>query len=209
MALAAVVISVPLFWFLILTFAIWTYSGENYAGPADAAIVLGAAVWNGHPSPVFEERINHAVALYKAGRIRALILTGGIGEGDLLAESEVARDYAIKQGVPAQHIYHETVSRITYENLLEAKKIADSHDCRRILVVSDPPHMKRSVTMARDLGMDAHPSPTAGSRYRSSGSKLCFLLRETCFYAVYLLKRPFVHRALRTGSNHVQGQASA
>jgi vancomycin permeability regulator SanA len=68
------------------------YSTRSSDGAADAAIVLGAAVYTDSPSPVFEERIRHGVALYKAGRVRLLVMTGGRDPGDRLSEAEAARD---------------------------------------------------------------------------------------------------------------------
>ena len=80
-------------------FQIAFYASVRDDGPADAAIVLGAAVWEDAPSPVFAARLDHAITLYHQGRVHALIFTGGVGEGDILAESEVARTYALAQGV--------------------------------------------------------------------------------------------------------------
>ena len=81
--------------------------------------MLGAAAWQGLPSPEFDERIKHAINLYKRGNARYLIFTSGVGAGDVLAESEVARNYAISFGVPPQVIFYQTTSKITYENLAE------------------------------------------------------------------------------------------
>jgi len=185
---------IPLLCFLFLMLRVYTYSSVNDPLSADAAIVLGAGVRDGRPSPAFEERIKHAVNLYKAGDVGIIIFTGGVGEEDGLTESEVARDYAIQHGVSAEHTYYETVSKNTYENLKEAKKITDQHNLTPILIVSVPLHMKRAVTIARDLGMDVYPSPTITSRRRTWKSKLRFLLRETYFYAKYLLRRPFLRQ---------------
>ena len=179
----------PLLLFLLASAQIYIYSFETYSSKADVAIVLGAAVWDNRPSPVCEERIQHAISLYKAGSIQAIVFTGGVGEEDQVAESEVAREYAIEYAVPADKIYCETRSRVTYENLLGAKELLEQQGWTTALIVSDPLHMKRSVTMARDLGIDAYPSPTPTSRYRTWKSKLGFLMRETYFYISYLLRR--------------------
>ena len=180
-----------LVWYGFLLTCIYAYSSESDAAPADAAIVLGAAVWGTRPSPVFAERINHAIALYQAGKVQALIFTGGVGQNDERAEAEVARDYAVQRGVPAEHIYVETSSRTTYGNLREAQAVLEGQGRGRVLIVSDPLHMKRAVTIARDLGLDAYPSPTPTSRYATWRSKSGFLLREGYFYASYLVCRPF------------------
>lgn len=81
---------------------------------------------------------------------------------------------------------------MTYGNLVEAARIAREHHFGRVLVVSDPLHMWRSVAMARDLGLDAYPSPTPTTRFRTWKTKRPFLLRETYYYCLYRLGRPFV-----------------
>ncbi len=171
---------------------IYLYSTETDLKPADAAIVLGAAEYNNRPSPVFKERINHAVDLYNEGRVKALIFTGGAGTGSPYAESEVGRDYAVKKGVPPGKIHTERVSRVTYTNLQEAAAIARREGYDRVLVVSDPLHMLRAVAMARDLGLDAHPSPTPTTRFRTWKTKRPFLLRETYYYCLYQLGKPLL-----------------
>ena len=171
--------------------SVQAFSTLSSSVQADAAIVLGAAVWRGQPSPVFRERINHAIELYQAGQVQSIIFTGGQGFGDDQAESEVARLYAIEQGIPAEVIYIETRSTTTYGNLVEADKVAEQQGIRCVLVVSDPLHMKRAVTMAQDLGLEAHPSPTTTSRYRSLRARTIFLLQETFDYTLYLLRTGF------------------
>jgi uncharacterized SAM-binding protein YcdF (DUF218 family) len=180
-----------LLWPLFLAWRIVAYAGRHDPAPADVAIVLGAAVWDTVPSPVFAARIDHGIALYQRGRVRRIVFTGGVGAGKRHSEAEVARGYAIRAGVPEDRIAVETRSTITYENLREARALLDSAAAPRVLIVSDPLHMRRAVTMARDLGLDAHPAPTPTSRYRSWRSRAGFLGREVFFYAQYLLQRPF------------------
>jgi uncharacterized SAM-binding protein YcdF (DUF218 family) len=178
-------------WSAFLAWRIAAYAGRHDAAPADVAIVLGAAVWDTAPSPVFAARIDHGVSLYRSGRVRRIVFTGGVGAGNRHAEAEVARRYAIRAGVPEDRIAVETRSTITYENLREAMALLASGASPRVLIVSDPLHMRRAVTMARDLGLDAHPAPTPTSRYRSWRGRARFLGREVFFYATYLLQRPF------------------
>jgi len=180
------VLACGLCWLLGIMGQIVTYAAERDDGPADAAIVLGAAVWDGAPSPVFAARLDHAITLYHQGRVGALIFTGGVGEGDTLAESEVARTYALAQGVPAMAAFTETVSHITLTNLTEARRIVKKQGFNRVLLVSDPLHMKRAIAIARDLGLNAYPSPTPTTRYRTWKTQTGFLLRETYFYTVKL-----------------------
>lgn len=178
-------------WLIFLALDILFYANRTNSTPADAAIVLGAGVINNQPSPVLRERINHALNLYHAGVVDTLIFTGGIGQGDHLTESEVARQYALEQGIPVDRIFIETASHITYENLLETRKIIVEQGFDRVLIVSDPLHMRRAMTMAEDLGLIAAPSPTPTSAYVSGQRKAKFLMREVFFYAGYLLQRVF------------------
>lgn len=161
-------------------------AGQTDARPADAAIVLGAAVAGDEPTPVFEERLRHAVDLYRADKVRLLILTGGTGPGDSLAESEAARRWAIANGVPSGDIVTEAQSHTTKQNFVNALPLIEAHDVGRVLVVSDPLHMRRALRMATDLGLDAHPSPTPTSRYQTLGTQVPMLAREIWFNLVYL-----------------------
>jgi uncharacterized SAM-binding protein YcdF (DUF218 family) len=166
---------------------IYLYGNSSNNIKADAAIVLGAAVWGEEPSPVFRERINHAINLYKNGYVKTIIFTGGVGESHEPAEAIVGKKYAIAQQVKAGDIFTETQSRTTHQNLKNALEVAKTHQLSKFLIVSDPLHMKRAVLMARGLGMDAHSSPTPTTRYRSFHSQMEFLSRETYFYFVYLV----------------------
>jgi len=174
---------------LYVAFLIVNYSNKSVVVNSDAAIVLGSAVINDQPSPVFQERINYGITLYKLGVVKRLIFTGGVGKGQSFSESEVARAYAITNGVRAKDILIEQQSTITYENFLEAKKITQQANIQRILVVSDPLHMKRAMMMADQLGFNAQPAPTPTSRYKTWSTKSRFLVREVFFYIGYILRR--------------------
>jgi uncharacterized SAM-binding protein YcdF (DUF218 family) len=163
-------------------------SGES----ADAAIVLGAAIYNDAPSPVFQERINHAINLYESGRVKFLIFTGGFGAGEKWSEAAVGRNYAIGKGVPAERIFIEEESRTTFQNLYFAREIMRRDELKSALIVSDPLHIKRATTMARDLEIEnAFPSPTPTSRIISFNKKLEFLFQETRLLLAYSLHRLF------------------
>lgn len=171
--------------------SIYYYKGSTSNTKADAAIVLGAAIWGDKPSPVFRERINHAIRLYKADQITKIIFTGGKNIGDKYAEAYVAKIYAMKNGVAKSDIYLEIESRTTEENIYYAKQIAEENGLNTFFLVSDPLHMKRAMLMAEDHGLNAYPSPTTTTRYKSWRSKMQFLLREIFFYSVYLIRRLF------------------
>ncbi|MBD2438680.1 YdcF family protein [Nostoc sp. FACHB-110] len=173
--------------FLTTALNIYLYANNSHHIKADAAIILGAAVWNNQPSPVFQERINHGINLYKNADVTKLIFTGGVGEINELSEAVVGKNYAVTNGVKVADILMETRSRTTYQNLKNALAVASGQNLTKFLIVSDPLHLKRSVFMAKQLGMDAYPSPTPTTRYRSFRSQIEFLLRETYFYLVFLV----------------------
>ncbi len=172
-----------------LAIDIAAFSGQSDTASADAAIVLGAAVHDDVPSPVFEERLRHAAELFGSGRVEWIVVTGGVGQGDTLAESEAGRDWLIGAGVPADRILIETKSRTTKQNLVLVRPLLAEHSLIRVLLVSDPLHMRRATRMARDLGLDAHPSPTRTSRFRTLRSQLPMLLREVYFNLHYYVTR--------------------
>ncbi|MXO90104.1 YdcF family protein [Pontixanthobacter aquaemixtae] len=154
---------------------------ESPSDTADVAIVLGAAVDGDEPSPVFRERINHAIALYRQGRVGRIVFTGGRGPSERLAESRVAHDYAIAQGVAEANILTEEQSATTRQNLVQAEAVMQSQDLDTALVVSDPLHLRRAMLMADSLDMDAKASATTTTRYQSVSTQLPFLLREVYF----------------------------
>lgn len=164
---------------------IYSFSDNSTDMQADAAVVLGAAVWSQGVSPVFRERINHAIDLYRRGQVRKIIFTGGQGNRNEPTEAAAARAYAVSNGIAQRDILIEQRSHTTYENLVFAKQLADVHGLKKVLIVSDPMHMRRAVTMARDVGLDAHPSPTQTTRYTSFRSQSEELARETFYYLGY------------------------
>ncbi len=176
----------------LLAWRIYSFGNTSSDARADAAVVLGAAVWTDQVSPVFKERINHAIILYRKGQVRKLIFTGGQGNPGEPTESAAARDYALLSGVPASDILIEEQSHNTYENILYAKQIADAHRITTVLIVSDPLHMKRAMTMAEDVGLVAEASPTPSTRYQGLSSRLGLLAHETYYYIGYLLRRAFL-----------------
>ena len=171
---------------------IYAYRDNSANMQADAAIVLGAALWGRELSPVFRERVNHAISLYQNRKVRKIIFTGGQGSRNEPAESAAARRYALERGVSLEDILIEENSHNTYENLFYAKQLADAQGLKTLLVVSDPLHMRRAMVMARDMGLQAYPSPTPSTRYQSIQSQMQLLMHETYYYMGYLIRRPLI-----------------
>ncbi len=176
-----------LIWICYLGFVVWNFSSQHSADNAECAIVLGAATWGDAPSPVFEERIIHAINLYNQGRVKKIIFTGGVGDKEIIAESKVAKNYAIHSGVLEEDIFIETASHTTQQNLAEAKLVMQRNAIENAIIISDPLHLKRASLMAHNLGISATFSATTTSRYRSLKSKVTFLIREIYFINHYLM----------------------
>lgn len=166
---------------------IWTYAETTELVKADAAIVLGTAVWGDEPSPVLRERINHSIWLYERDYVEMIIFTGGKTNGSQLAEAVVSKNYAIAQGIPEEDILIEDRSLVTIENFRYVSEIAELHELSSFLVVSDPLHMKRALQMAEDTGFDAYTSPTTSSEYNSLATIVPFFFREIGAYVGYTL----------------------
>ena len=164
---------------------------RDQAAPADTIIVLGAAAYDAAPSPVFKARIEHGLHLFDDGLAGTLIFTGGYGGGGArFAESQVARRYAMRQGVPETAILIESTSQTTYQNLFEARRLMLEHGLQRAIVVSDPLHMARALRLCRGLGIDALGSPTPSTRFRSFRTRWEFLAREVYFFHRDLVVSP-------------------
>ncbi len=173
--------------------SVYTFSLENDEDSGDAAIVLGAAAWNGKPSPVLKERINHAIQLYKKEKVDYIIFTGGTAEGEVKSEALTSKEYALERGVDERHIIIEEKSMVTKENLEFALEAVEKqgYDFDSYILVSDPLHMKRSVFLAEELHIKVYSSPTQTSAFQSIETKLPFFFREWAYYTGYVITSPF------------------
>jgi uncharacterized SAM-binding protein YcdF (DUF218 family) len=170
------------------TYRIWDQGQRDDRRPADAIVVLGAAQYDGRPSPVFSARLDHAVQLYKAGLARYLVVTGGKAEGDRTTEAAVARRFAIDQGIPADAILIEDRGRTTLESLDGVAALFREHDLRSAVFVSDRTHMLRVLRIADDLGIAASGSPTTTSPTDTdAGRRVDSVVHELGALALYFL----------------------
>lgn len=168
-------------WLVGVAIHIVRFGEQDHARPAGAIIVLGAAAYHTKPSPVFEQRLRHAVELYRKGLAPKLILTGGFGPGADFAESEVGARFVKALGIPEADLLLEKRSKTTHENLVEAKALMAEHGIADAVIVSDPLHLRRAASIASQLELDTVTSPTTTTRYRSARSRGEFLARELVF----------------------------
>jgi uncharacterized SAM-binding protein YcdF (DUF218 family) len=149
------------------TYRVWVQGQRDDQRPADAIVVMGAAQYNGRPSPMFEARLEHAVELYRAGVAPRLVVTGGKAAGDLTTEAASARAYAMARGVPDDRILVEDQSRTTLESIRAVGGVMRANGLENAVFVSDRPHMLRVLRMAADDGITAWGSPTGTSPLES------------------------------------------
>jgi uncharacterized SAM-binding protein YcdF (DUF218 family) len=170
------------------TFRIWDQGEHDERRPADAIVVLGAAEYDGRPSPVFRARLDHAVSLYRAGLAPLLVVTGGKAAGDRTTEAAVARDFAIAEGVPSGSILVEDQGHTTLESLRSVGRMLRDRGARDVVFVSDKTHMLRVLRMARDQGLTSFGSPTTTSPTDASViSRADATLHELGALALYFL----------------------
>jgi len=158
---------------------------RDQARPADAIVVLGAAQYNGRPSPVFRARLDHAATLYQRGLAPVVLVTGGVGAGDTLNEANVGRDYLARLGLPTEVVVPLPAGDDSYASLAQARRWFEGRDSRRVLLVSDGFHMLRLRIIAARLGLVPITSPAAGSPIRSS------MRRNTGYLLAEGFKVPF------------------
>jgi uncharacterized SAM-binding protein YcdF (DUF218 family) len=151
------------------TFRIWDLGRRDDSRQADAIVVLGAAQYNGRPSPLFQARLDHAIQLYHDGVAPLLIVTGGKGRpGDVTTEAETAATYAVSHRVPEAAILVEDRGTNTLESLQGVGAILRGRNLGTAVFVSDRSHMLRVLRMARDQGLTAYGSPTTTSPSETS-----------------------------------------
>lgn len=135
---------------------------SDEAAPVDAIVVLGAAQYDGRPSPQLAARLDHVVTLWGEGLADTVVVTGGNQPGDRFTEASASRDYLVARGVPDAAILAEDVSHNTYDSLAAVADLLPAEG-RRVLLVSDPFHTKRAELIAAEVGLDARSSPTPTS----------------------------------------------
>ena len=169
-------------------YRIWDQAGRDERRDADAIVVLGAAQYDGTPSPLFAARLDHAIALFHEGVAARLIVTGGKREGDRTTEAASGRAYAIAHDVPEAAILAEDTSRTTLQSLRAVAELMHGEGLQTAVFVSDPTHMLRVLRMAADLGIDAYGSPTRTSPLeRDSAGRIDATVHELGALAVYFI----------------------
>ncbi len=151
---------------------------RDEAKPAQAIVVLGAAQYDGRPSPVFRARLDHAVVLYQRRLAPVVVVTGGGQPGDRYSEARAAAEYLYTHGVPDQAQRREVEGRSSWESLAAVARFLRREGIDHVLLVSDPWHSYRVQAIAEGEGLTASTSPTPTSPYSPAGT-LGRLVHET------------------------------
>ena len=159
---------------------------RDEAQKADAIVVLGAAQYNGRPSPVLKARLDHAYELYAHHYAPAIITTGGYGPDPNFSEAHVSTKYLVQRGVDVASIVTEQGSGTTYDSIQAASGLMHAKGWKTALVVSDGFHLYRLKKMFEDNGIHAYTSPAPNSPIEVAASRRFWhSFREVLLFSVY------------------------
>jgi uncharacterized SAM-binding protein YcdF (DUF218 family) len=170
-------------YFLVSLLQVWNTGRSADRQPVDAIVVLGAAQYDGRPSPQLQARLDHALELWNLNLASYIVVTGGKQEGDRFTEAETARKFFEENRVASDLIIEENSGMTTYDSLLAFSKVARDLKIARVLIVSDPFHLLRAKLIADEVGLSASSSSTRSSVIRG-GDAFSHNLREAAGVAV-------------------------
>ena len=162
---------------------VWQASRDDQAQEAGAIVVMGAAQYNGVPSPVFEARLDHGRELYEQGLSDVVVVTGGRQEGDEFSEAQAGALWLEEHGVPEEALRLEVQGRNSWESLAASARFLEDDGIDDVMIVSDPFHSKRLEEIASEVGLEAFVSPTQDSPV-TGAAELRAMVRETAAVSV-------------------------
>lgn len=181
--LALVVFVLGLVYVSYVAWEVRHYARADEARKVDAIVVLGAAQYNGKPSPVLQARLDHAAALWKDGYAPYVVVTGGKAPGDSTTEASASAEYLGTLGVPDSKVLREVQGRNSWDSLKAAALFMQDRSIDSVLLVSDSFHDARIRSMARDLGLVAYVSPTQTSPIKGAARQR-YLVKEVVALSV-------------------------
>jgi len=162
------------------------YATHDEARAADAIVVLGAAQYNGHPSPVYKARLDHVLELFRKGYARFVITTGGYGPDVNFSEAQVGTQYLVQHGVNPAVIITDQSSGTTSDSISAVSNLMQAKGWKDALVVSDGFHLFRLKRMFQNTGIVAFTSPAPNSPIEASSSqRFLYSMREVLLFSVY------------------------
>jgi uncharacterized SAM-binding protein YcdF (DUF218 family) len=169
-------------------FRVWQVARVDDRRPVDVVVVLGAAQYDGSPSPIFAARLRHARDLYDQGVAARIVTVGGRRAGDGFTEADAGRRYLVDRGLRGDAVMAIGEGSDTLGSLRAVAAVADQRGWHTALLVSDPWHSLRARTMARDSGLESWTSPThSGPVVRTRETQVRYIIRETAALLFYRL----------------------
>jgi uncharacterized SAM-binding protein YcdF (DUF218 family) len=156
---------------------VWRAAREDQRRPAGAIVVLGAAQYNGKPSPVLKARLEHALILHGEGFAPLIVVTGGVGSGDRESEATVGRRFLVEMGIPDSLVVVLPEGKDTHETMTAVAEWVHGRELPEVILVSDAFHLARLRADARRHGLVAWTSPSTASPIRG-GKEWGFMLAE-------------------------------
>jgi uncharacterized SAM-binding protein YcdF (DUF218 family) len=177
------VVALVLLWVVSVPVRVWWDArGEDHR-QSDAIIVLGAAQYNGRPSPVLEARLRKAQSLWEEGVADAIVTVGGGAAGDLTTEADAGRDWLTSNGVPADAVEAVESGFNTQTSLEAVGEVFDENGWETAILVTDPWHTFRAKAMARSYGIDPVSAPArSGPVVQTREAQARYILRESLAY---------------------------
>jgi uncharacterized SAM-binding protein YcdF (DUF218 family) len=173
-------ILLAVFGWSLAVLSVYLFGRYDEVRQVDAIVVLGAAQYDGRPSPVLKARLDHAIELYSSGYAEHIIFTGGVGVGDTVSEAEVGGRYAVRAGVDPAAILLERSGLSSEESMASVARLMEHNQLGSAILVSDPFHMLRLRLLAARLGIRAYSSPTRSSPIvLGSGEEWRHVVRES------------------------------
>jgi len=158
----------------LTVFEVWRVGHNQSIAQVDAIVVMGAAQYDGVPSPLLKARLMHALDLWKQKVAPRIVLTGGNRPGDRFTEASASAIFLRQQGVPQEDLLQESASRSTYEALRNLRSLMKNDSnfigIKSIVIVTDPYHELRSRLTAQEWGFDASTSSTPNSPFAGNGA---------------------------------------
>ena len=153
-------------YFVVSLLQVWNTGRSADRQPVGAIVVLGAAQYDGRPSPQLQARLDHALELWNLNLASYIVVTGGKQEGDRFTEAAASRKFLESSGVASDLIFEENSGTTTYASLLAVSQVANQLGIDRVLIVSDPFHLLRAELIANEVGLSASSSATQSSVIR-------------------------------------------
>lgn len=157
---AAVVVLALFVYYLVSLYQVWAVGRSDHRDPVDAIVVMGAAQYDGRPSPQLAARLDHVVEMWPEGVAPLVVVTGGNLPGDRFTEAEASASYLVERGIPESAIIGEDEGSNSFESLAGVADLLAQRGLDEVVIVTDPYHSLRSREIAEELGLTARVSST-------------------------------------------------